>query len=573
MVFTSTPPRSYDVFLSFRGKDTREGFTESLYQKLRWHKFDVFKDNTEPKIGMPISEKLLTAIEESKTAVIVISQNFASSTWCLDELLKILECMEARKTVFPVFYDVDPSHVRHQLGSFEKAFRTHEQRPKQDLLKVQLWRDALKKMANFVGWWTSKDHDSETKVLEKIVEEVHAKVNPVFTLSGSKDKLFGIESALKTIIGHLKPEVDDVLVLGIWGISGTGVKDISKTETIVHLQNQLLSQILKENVVDEFDVYGEITSITEHCLRNRKALLILDDVDDINQLEALAVKEEWLGKGSRIIITTRDPTVLRLSGVQTIYKCGLRTREESIKLFSQKAFHKDEPAEDYLKFFNYFVQVSQGHSLGLKILGSALYGKGLHVWESAFDRLRKNPCNDFHSLLRCGFDGLYDTEKDIFLDVLCFFRGELKERVIKILGSLFVGAHVMVYSLVEKSFLTVSNNNCVEMHDLIQELGWEIVREESVKQPGKRSRLWDQDDIVHVLASDTGTEAIECIFLNLPDDHESTMIEDRLNPKAFSKMSNLRFLKIHNLRMSLPLISKYLPDSLRHFEWSCSFQA
>ncbi|XP_040363544.1 toll/interleukin-1 receptor-like protein [Rosa chinensis] len=262
MAFTSTPPRTYDVFLSLRGIDTREGFTERLYQKLRWHKFDVFKDDEEPQKGIPISEKLLTAIEESKTAIIVMSPNFASSTWCLDELLKILECMEARNTVLPVFYDVDPSHVRHQLGTFAEAMVKHEQRIKVD--KVQLWRDALTKLANFVGW-TSKDYGSEAEVIDEIVEQVQNKVHPAITLLGSTEKLVGMDSELKKFIRLLEPEADDVCFLGIWGMVGIGkttlarlvyervshnfqvscflanVKEVSEKQSLVHLQNQLLS--------------------------------------------------------------------------------------------------------------------------------------------------------------------------------------------------------------------------------------------------------------------------------------------------------------------------------------------
>ncbi|XP_050366190.1 toll/interleukin-1 receptor-like protein [Argentina anserina] len=227
MAFTFTPPRRYDVFLTFRGKDTREGFTERLYQKLRWHNLMVFKDDEVPERGMPISEKLLTAIEDSKTAIIVMSPNFASSTWCLDELLKILECMQARKAVFPVFYDVDPFHVRYQLGTFAETFKKHELRIKEDLPKVHLWRDALTTLTNFVGW-TSKDYGLEAELIDGIVELMQSELYPTLTLSGSTEKLVGRDSQLRNFIAVLEPEAEDARLLGIDGGDGIGKTTLAR---------------------------------------------------------------------------------------------------------------------------------------------------------------------------------------------------------------------------------------------------------------------------------------------------------------------------------------------------------
>lgn len=153
---SSTSKWKYDVFLSFRGEDTRRGFTNNLYNSLVDQGIKTFMDDRELQKGKSISPELLTAIEESNFALIVLSPNYASSTWCLDELLKILECMEARKTILPIFYDVDPSNVRRQTGSFEKAFTKHKERYMDDTEKVQWWRAALIKLSNFCGW-NSKD--------------------------------------------------------------------------------------------------------------------------------------------------------------------------------------------------------------------------------------------------------------------------------------------------------------------------------------------------------------------------------------------------------------------------------
>jgi hypothetical protein len=148
------PKYEYDVFLSFRGEDTRNNFTDHLYAALDRKGIKTFRDDEELERGKPIRPELLTAIEESRFAVIILSRNYASSTWCLDELAKIVECMkQTRLTVLPVFYDVDPSDVRKpRTGSFEEAFAEHEERFKENRERVQRWIDALREVADVSGW-------------------------------------------------------------------------------------------------------------------------------------------------------------------------------------------------------------------------------------------------------------------------------------------------------------------------------------------------------------------------------------------------------------------------------------
>jgi hypothetical protein len=141
----------YDVFLSFRGEDTRNGFTSHLNGILRHNGINTFIDD-ELRRGEEISLELLEAIESSRISIIVFSQNYASSSWCLDELVKILECKKNGQIVLPVFYRVDPSDVRNQKGNFGEAFAKHEERFRDNMEKVQRWRMALTEAANLSGW-------------------------------------------------------------------------------------------------------------------------------------------------------------------------------------------------------------------------------------------------------------------------------------------------------------------------------------------------------------------------------------------------------------------------------------
>ncbi|KAG7944414.1 hypothetical protein I3843_15G100900 [Carya illinoinensis] len=120
---SSVHPWTHDVFLSFRGEDVRQKFISHLYHALYKRGINTYIDDKLEK-GDEISQALFQAIEGSMISIIILSKNYAESRWCLNELLKILECMETvKQIVLPVFYDVDPSNVRHQKGSFGEAFR------------------------------------------------------------------------------------------------------------------------------------------------------------------------------------------------------------------------------------------------------------------------------------------------------------------------------------------------------------------------------------------------------------------------------------------------------------------
>lgn len=140
------------MFLSFRGEDTRNTFTDHLYHALLQRRVIVYRDN-ELKRGDNISQVVYKALEQSRISIVILSSNYANSKWCLDELSKIVECMNGmRQRVLPVFYDVEPSEVRKQTGTFGNAFAEHEQVFRDNREKVLRWRDALYQVANLSGF-------------------------------------------------------------------------------------------------------------------------------------------------------------------------------------------------------------------------------------------------------------------------------------------------------------------------------------------------------------------------------------------------------------------------------------
>ncbi|KAK8570657.1 hypothetical protein V6N13_103061 [Hibiscus sabdariffa] len=143
----------YDVFLSFRGEDTRKNFTDHLFDALKRSGIVTFRDDPKLDVGEEIPPQLFRAIRQSWCSVIIFSRTYALSSWCLEELAEIVKQKnEKGHKVFPIFYEVDPSDLRKQKEKFEEAFAKHEERYKEDKEKILRWRNALTQVANIKGW-------------------------------------------------------------------------------------------------------------------------------------------------------------------------------------------------------------------------------------------------------------------------------------------------------------------------------------------------------------------------------------------------------------------------------------
>ncbi|XP_062145603.1 disease resistance protein RPV1-like [Alnus glutinosa] len=175
----SKPRRSHDVFLSFRGEDTRKNFTDHLYTALDQAGIRTFRDDNEQlPTGNDISTELLNVIQGSRISIVIFSKNYASSTWCLNELVEIVHCKNTiGHTLIPIFYHVDPSEVRKQTGTFEKAFAKHEEQFHTDMKRVGRWRQALTEAANCFGLDLKNANGYEARLVQKILKDVSRKMS------------------------------------------------------------------------------------------------------------------------------------------------------------------------------------------------------------------------------------------------------------------------------------------------------------------------------------------------------------------------------------------------------------
>ncbi|XP_059428984.1 disease resistance protein RUN1-like [Corylus avellana] len=540
----------YDVFLSFfRGQDNCNNFTAHLFKALCEARIYTYMDD-KLREGEGISPEFLKAIKESRTSIVVLSTNYASSTWCLEELVKILECRETKQQiVLPVFYKVNPSDVRHQIKSFGETLAKHEHGFNKDTLHS--WKASLNKVANLSGW-----HLKNRRMVG------------IFGIGG-----IGKTTMARAVYNSIAYQFKDSCFLA-------NVRETSKQECgLVQLQETLLSEILCNSILKVGTIDRGINVIKER-LRCRKVLLVLDDVDQLVQLETLSGENNWFGLGSRIIITTRDEHLLIKHKVDLRHKMNELDHNEALQLFSQHAFQSDKPNDDFVELTEHALRYAGGLPLALTVLGSDLYGKDIQYWKSALEKYKRIPEKNISEKLKISYDGLVESEQNIFLDIACFFKGKDAKYVTNILNSCGFSPDIGIKVLMDKSLITIDESNRLLMHDLLQDMGREIVHQESPKEPGKRSRLWFHEDVRYVLEENMNLQNMrimaltKCNFLtkipnvseipnleeftlsecnNLVEVHDSLGFLDKLSYLAVRLCSNLinlpRSLKLRSLEM------------------------
>ncbi|KAL7589854.1 hypothetical protein Lser_V15G37391 [Lactuca serriola] len=478
----------YHVFLSFRGEDIRKNFVDHLYTALEQQGIYSYKDDETLPRGESIGPSLEKAIEESQIAVIIFSKNYADSAWCLDELVHIMKCKDTRgQIVMPIFYDVDPSLVRKQKQKYGEALAKHELENK---AKAESWRKALVDASNISGWEPQHiANGHESKCIKKIVDTISHRLHPL-SLSVD-DNLVGVEARMQDLISMLQIGFSGKIMIGIWGYGGGGkttlassvydeissefdgccfLKNIreesSKRNGLERLQEKIICGVLKQKQVEVGRV-EEGRRMIKDRLHHRKVLIVLDDVSNLEHLEELAGSHDWFGEGSRIIITTRDEHVLTAHKVDVIHNIRLLSDDEAMKLFCKHSPRGDRRMEDYDQLSKDVVYYAGGLPLALRVLSRFLCDKDMDEWRSALARLKEIPDANILEKIKISFDGLTLLERELFLDIACFFRGRYKdEESMMILDACGFHPVIGIKVLIQKALITVSLGGRFDMHDL-----------------------------------------------------------------------------------------------------------
>ncbi|KAF8029329.1 hypothetical protein BT93_E1884 [Corymbia citriodora subsp. variegata] len=586
MASSSKSRKIYHVFLSFRGTDVRNNFLSHLYTALELKGIYTYIDSEVLRKGEKIEPALMKAIEESRTAIIVFSEDYASSSWCLDEVAKIMECKEERDLmVFPVFYKVEPKEVRTPREKYRQAMVKHESKHGENSEKLKRWKEALFNASNLSGWHLKEGDDLEH--IQRIVKEIAAHLGRT-PLDVAKHPV-GINSRVAKLKSMFNLKLDDsALMVGLWGQGGIGkttlakaiyndisgqfegscfladVREASKDcKDLVTLQENLLSEILlrEQRLVVPCVAAGK--NLIQERLCHKKVLLILDDVDDSRQLDALAGEIKWFGNGSLVIFTTRDEHLLIAHRIdqEHVYAIKPLDDSEARKLLSKHAFSTHQTLEIRIDLVDGVLNYAQGLPLALEVLGSFLCGRKEDEWESTLRKLSTSPNKSINDVLKISYDGLEENEKEIFLHIACFFKGRNSEYVKKVLECCDLEPIIGFRVLIERSLIRI-RYKIIKMHDLIQLMGIDIVNKECRDDPRRRSRLWLYNDVLDVLQNKKGGCDVKAIVLEPP---ELKVLSIR--PNAFKKMTRLKLLIVHNVHNSFqgPI---WLPNELRWIQWA-----
>ncbi|CAI0428189.1 unnamed protein product [Linum tenue] len=540
------PSVEYDVFLSFRGPDTRYQITDILFRALVRLKIHTFKDDDELRTGEEIWPSLVNSIGHSKIYVPIFSKSYAHSRWCLKELAEIVENLKGddkRRIILPIFYMVDPRDVRHQTGPFENAFREHAKQ-NFDPETIQKWKAALATVAELKGWHV-KDNDLVT---DSIWSHLRRSYYTVET-----GELVAIDGHVEEVVKRLSLESKDATMVGLHGIGGIGKTTLAKA-----VYNKILPrfdrcsfvgnirQIQQQNDVDDVSKGRRI--IADKVSRF-KILIVLDDIDEKFRFDEILGNPRRFVSGSRFIVTSRNYKLLSTLSEHRckLYEVQALSPTHSLQLFSKHAFKKNSPQPGYDILSNNIVSTTGGLPLTLEVVGSLLYLEEKSIWEAKLKQLRGVPEKDVIERLKISYDALEYEAKEIFLDIACLYIGEEKELPCYMWSDCKFDPTININLLIQRSMVKIGDDSRFQMHDQLRDMGREIVRRESIEYPWTRSRIWTEETAQELLHENKGTEQVKAIEVTLPGRERSL----ELTSECFVNLSRLRYFNASAQRIKL----------------------
>ncbi|KAH9319346.1 hypothetical protein KI387_021115, partial [Taxus chinensis] len=466
----------------------------------------------------------------------IFTKNYAESHWCLDE---VAHMCKSNGVIIPLFYYVKPTDVRNpERGVFAKDFEQKKRRYTEQ--RISEWKSAMSKVSSFSGWCTDDTSGFEAGLVKLIVQDVFKTLEQKFTqveevlpecleekpseaipqdirnepLRISKYVSISMEEHMSKVTKMLNIDSDEnVLTVAIYGKGGVGKSSLAKaihnhiypkfdatcyvydvrhksqhTNGVAKMQRQILKDLVKFKGKVNDGAHGKI--LMKDRLRSIKALVILDYVDDLKQLEAL--RGDWFGPGTRVLVTTLDTTILK-NEHDFSYEMQGMDKEHALQFFSWHSFMRDKPKVFYKELSCKAVDICNRLPFSLEILGAHLYSKHLRYWNQAIDILEYSSYHDKYAILRLCYDGLKPVQKEMFLDMACLFVGRKRESAISFWEASHLHPNVGLTKMKLKSLIRLDEDDRFVMHSELRDMGRAIVAEESV-EPGKRSRLWKPEE-------------------------------------------------------------------------------
>ncbi|CAN1325586.1 Disease resistance protein L6 [Linum perenne] len=502
----SLPSVEYEVFLSFRGPNTRSQITDILYRFLVHSKIHTFKDDDELRKGEGIWSTLVKAINQSKIYVPIISKSYAYSKWCLKELAGVVKQQrkDNRHIILPIFYMVNPRDVRHQTGPYQNAFLEHANTF--DDLTIQSWRDALNEVGALKGWHVRSIDEYVTYIWSHI-----SKTNYVL----NTDELVGIDHHIEVVLEKLSLDSNNMTMVGIHGIGGIGNTTIARA--VYNKISYSFDRCCFVENIRETQHSNGISNNSEgrKMIRERvselKILVILDDVDEKFDFEDILGSPRNFHPGSRFIVTSRNVKILStLNETQcNLYEVQTMSHSQALQLFCMHSLRKSSPPPEYKSLADDIVSSTGRLPLTLKVIGTLLFREDIPIWKEKLKRMQGTLELQVMERLKISYNALEYEAQQIFLDIACLFNGRSKDKSFYMWNDCNFYPASNITILIQRSMVKVGDDDKFRIHDQLRDMGREIVRQEDIDRPWMRSRIWSAEEGMELLFNQNGSTQVK----------------------------------------------------------------
>jgi len=503
----------YDVFLNHRGPDVKNSFVSHLYDLLRVRGCNPFLDVESLIKGDHALNSINEALHGARVHVAIFSKGYAESKYCLNELC---DMMKSSATVIPVFFkDIEPGHLRWiEDGPFAEAFQKHSKKDRHE--DIKRWKAALFEVSNLTGFRHSQYTDEST-LKKDIVARVLIALGPA-QLQPARYPV-GLEQQSKVVLDILNQMGN---IVGALGITGTG--GIGKTTLATNIYNKqnnftcrsflkdvkdanmakLKAKMVRDLLHEDMKKIGDFECCFQQ-IKKDKIFVVIDDIVKRSQFDELIPDMKNLAGGSRVLITSRDQNLLnnimRDAGEKWLHEVEILSPSNSLQLFMKTAYHNDIPSPRLHDLSHRIADACGGLPLALEVIGEVLFDKkgDEALWCEATKALHKN--EDIMDCLKLSYNSLGEVEQEMFLDVAFFLVGAPKDVALDFWNSddYFNPASIRLCKLIDRCLLKVNENGFLTMHDLLQDMGRDVVMKKSPRNEGEQSHLCNPSSVIKVL--------------------------------------------------------------------------